>query len=103
MEKDTMWAYPQSYHALTHWKFVLRCWVNCPYIILLTKKLIISIQTQHPQYGFKFIISLRVVLIMVEFYLRTGKYVASVNTNLQQTNIKNIHHKRAIYDVDNNI
>ena len=32
--------------------------------ILLTKKQIISIQTQHPQLGFTFIISLEVVLLM---------------------------------------
>ena len=33
--------------------------------IFLTKKQIISIHTQHPQLGFTFITSLRVVLLMV--------------------------------------
>ena len=55
--------------------------------IFLTNKQIISIQTQHPQYGFTFIISLCVVLLMVEFRWNTRKYVTSVNKNLQQTNL----------------
>ena len=36
--------------------------------IFLTKKHIISIHKQHPQYGFMFITSLDVVLLMVEFH-----------------------------------
>ena len=34
MEKATMCAYPQSDHALTHWKCVLRCYDDCPCINL---------------------------------------------------------------------
>ena len=31
MANSTMWTYPQSYHALPHWKCVLWCFVDCPY------------------------------------------------------------------------
>ena len=41
---------------------------NLDVSIFLTKKQIISIHKQHPQYGFKFITSLDVVLLMVEFH-----------------------------------
>ena len=34
MSKATMCAYPQSDHALTHWKCVLRCYDDCPCINL---------------------------------------------------------------------
>ena len=56
--------------------------------IFLTKKQIISIQIQHLQYSFTFITSLRVELLMVEFKWNTEKYVASLNNNLQQTNLQ---------------
>ena len=31
-ENATMCAYPQSDHALTHCKFVMRCCADCPHI-----------------------------------------------------------------------
>ena len=34
MAKATMCAYSQSYHALTHWKYVLRCCAKCTIINL---------------------------------------------------------------------
>ena len=34
MAKATMCAYPQSDHALTHWKCILRCYYNCPCVNL---------------------------------------------------------------------
>ena len=34
MEKSTMCAYPQSDHALPHWKCILRCCAQCPSINL---------------------------------------------------------------------
>ena len=30
MEKATMCTFTQSYHTLTHWKFVMRCCAKCP-------------------------------------------------------------------------
>ena len=68
MEKATMCAYPQYSHTLpqinVYYDYVLNVHVS----ILLSKKHIISFQKQHPQYDFTFITSLRVVLLMVEFY-----------------------------------
>ena len=32
MANATMCAYPQSDHALLHWKCVLRCCAECPHI-----------------------------------------------------------------------
>ena len=32
MAQATMCAYPQSDHALPHWKFVFRCCADCPCI-----------------------------------------------------------------------
>ena len=34
MSQATMCAYPQSDHALSHWKCVLRCFADCPCINL---------------------------------------------------------------------
>ena len=34
MEKSTMRIYPQSDHALPHWKFVFRCCAECQHINL---------------------------------------------------------------------
>ena len=57
-------------------------------LILLTKKQIIIIHIQHPQLGFKFITSLCVILLIVEFYWNTRKYVKCVNKNLHHTNLQ---------------
>ena len=74
-----------QYHTINvHCNTVLTIHVS----IFLTKKQIINIQTQHPQYGFTFITYLRILLLMVEFHRKTRKYVACVNKNLRQTNLQ---------------
>ena len=65
MENATMCAYTQSDNALPHWKFVLRCCDDCPRVIFLTN---LKKEEQNPQLGFRFITSLDVVLLMVEFH-----------------------------------
>ena len=65
MENATMCTYPQSDHALPHWKCVLRCCADCPYINI-SDQLKKNMKKQHPQLGFTFITSLDVVLLMVE-------------------------------------
>ena len=55
--------------------------------IFLTKKQIICINRQHPQYGFTFITSLDIVLFMVEFYWNKRNYITCVNNNLHQMNL----------------
>ena len=71
--------------------------------IFLTKKQIIIIQKQHPQFGFTFITPMQIVVLMVEFHWRTRKYVTCVNKNLHQMNLQNIHQKRASDDEDNHL
>ena len=69
MENATMCTYPQSEHALPHWKCVWRCFDDCPCINIpdqeTTKK---NMTELHPLLGFSFITSLDVVLLMVEFH-----------------------------------
>ena len=38
MAKATMCAYPQLYHALPHWKYVLRCCAKCPIVNLTNQE-----------------------------------------------------------------
>ena len=66
MENSTICTYPQSNHALPPWKFVLRCFADCPYINLPDQETNKNMKKQHPQLGFIFITSLDVVLLMVE-------------------------------------
>ena len=68
MAHATMFTYPQSDHALPHWKFVLRCCADCPCINIPDQEKKIIIQAQHRQYDFTFITSLDVVLLPVEFH-----------------------------------
>ena len=82
MASATMCTYPHSDNALPHWKCVLRCCDDCPCINLPDQENLKHMKKQHPQFGFKFITSLEVVLLMVEFHLKTKKYVTCVNKNL---------------------
>ena len=66
--KDTMCANTKSNHALPHWKCVLRCCAECPYINLPYQEKKKNMNKQHTKLGFKFITSLDVVLLMVEFH-----------------------------------
>ena len=88
MEQATMCAYPQSDHALPHWEFILWCCAGCPHINLPDQEQIKNMKKQHPQLGFTFITSLHVVLIMVEFHLKTIKYFTCVNNNLHQITLQ---------------
>ena len=68
MVKAKICTYPQSDHALSHWKCVLRCCANCPCINLPEQETDKNMKKQHPQLGFTFITTLDVVLMMVEFH-----------------------------------
>ena len=81
-----MCAYPQYDHAFPHWKCVLRCCADCSCINLPDQETNKNMKKQNPQLGFTFITSLYAVLIIVEFHLKTRKYVAGVNNNLHQIN-----------------
>ena len=68
MEKATMCTYPQSDHAIPHWKCVLRCCEKCPCINLPHQETDKNMKEKHPQLGFIFITLLDAVLIMIEFH-----------------------------------
>ena len=61
MAQATMCAYPQSDHALPHWKCVLWCCADCPCINLPNQETDKNTKKQYPQLGFTFITSLHVV------------------------------------------
>ena len=64
----TMCTYPQSEHALPHWKCVWRCCDDCPYINIPDQETTKKNKEKQPQLGFTFITSLDIVLLMVEFH-----------------------------------
>ena len=68
MAKAKMCTYPQSDHALPHWKYVLQYCAECPYINITDQQTKKNMNKQHPKLGFTFITSLYVVLLMVEFH-----------------------------------
>ena len=68
MANATMCTYPQSDHALPHWRFVLRCYSDCPFIDIPDQETTKNMKKQHPQLGFTFTTSLDVVLLMVDFH-----------------------------------
>ena len=68
MENVTMCTYPHPDHALPHWKCLLRCCAKCPHINIPDLETNKNMKKQHPQLCFKFITSLDVVLLMVEFH-----------------------------------
>ena len=68
MANATMCTYPQSDHAPTHRKCVVRCCAECPHINLPDHETNKNTKKKHPQLGFKFITLLDVVLLMVEFH-----------------------------------
>ena len=55
MENATMCTYPQSDHALPHWKFLFWFCDDCPYINLPDQEKNKNMKKQHPQLGFTFI------------------------------------------------
>ena len=68
MAKATICTYPQSDHALTHWRCLLMCCDNLPFINLPDQETDKKHEENHPQLGFTFITSLDVVLLMVELH-----------------------------------
>ena len=88
MANTTICTYHQYEHAPPHWKCVLRCCAKCPCINLPNQKTKQKRKKQHPQLGFTFITSLDVVLLMVEFHLKTKKYVTCVDKNLYRIHLQ---------------
>ena len=68
MANATMCTYPQSEHALPHWKCVLRCCADCNFINIPDQGTTKNMTKLHPQLGFTLTTSLHVVLLIVEFH-----------------------------------
>ena len=68
MANATICTYPQSEHALPHWKCVLRCCADFHCINITDQETIKSMNKLHPQLGFIFITSSDVALFMVDFH-----------------------------------
>ena len=68
MANTTMCTYPQSDHALPHWKCLLRFYDDIPCINIPDQETTKNMKKQHPQLGFTFTTSLDVVMLMVEFH-----------------------------------
>ena len=66
MANATMCTYPQSEHALPHWKYVLRCCSDCHCLNIPDQESTKKHEKNYPQIGFTFITSLDVVLLMVK-------------------------------------
>ena len=66
--KTKMRTYPQSDHALPHYKCTLRCCSECPHINIPEQETNKNMKKQHPRLGFTFIMLLDLVLFMVEFH-----------------------------------
>ena len=72
ISKAKISKYPQYDHELPHWKRVLRCCADFPCINITDQETDKKMKKQQPQLGFTFITSLDVVLLMVEFHLKTN-------------------------------
>ena len=102
MAKATMCAYPYSDNHFHTGNFYCDGVLTAHVSIFLNKKYIFSIHTQHLQLGFTFITSLRILLIMVELYWKTIKYITCETRIFIRQIYKNIHQKIICYDGDNN-
>ena len=67
-QNATMCTYPQSEHALPHWKCVYRCCAEFPCINIPDQETTKNMKKLHHQLGFTFITSSEVVLFMVDFH-----------------------------------
>ena len=68
MAQAIMCAYPQSYHALSHWKFALWCCSECPCINLPDQETDNQYSDTKSSIGFHIITSLHVLLLMVKLH-----------------------------------
>ena len=103
MEKSTMCEYPQYDHALTHWKCVLICCAECPCINIpdQEKDNNYSETTSSIRFDIYHIISRCSAHGIIP--LKDKKICCMCKQESSPENIyKNINHKRASDDGDNN-
>ena len=102
MEQATMCTYPQSDHALPNWKYVLRCCAYCPCINLPYQEKDKKHEEITASIRFHIYHTIGRCTAHGKITSKDKKHVTCVNKNLHQIIYKNIHHKRASDDGDNN-
>ena len=101
-EKDKMCIYPQSDHALPHWKCVLRCCARFTCINISDQETYNQYSETTPSISFQIYHIIGRCIAYGRIPLKDKKYVTCVNKNLHQITLKtNIHQKRASTDGDN--
>ena len=88
MAKATMCTYPQSDHALTHWKYVFRCFAECPCINLPDQETYKINEETTPSIRLQIYHIIARCTAHGKIPLKNEKYVTSVNKNLHQINLQ---------------
>ena len=88
MENATMCTYPQSEHALTHWKCVLRCCNDCPCINIPDQETTKNHEKTTPSIRFHIYHIIGRCDIYGRISLKTRTFVPCVNNNLHQINLQ---------------
>ena len=103
MEKATMCTYPNSYHALPHWKYVLRCYAKFPCINIIDQETHKKHEEITPSIRFHIYHIIGRCTAHGRITLKDKKDVTRVNKNLHQITLqKYTFNKRASDDGDNN-
>ena len=99
-----MCTYPQSDHALTPCKCVLRFYSYCPCINITDQEIDNHYSETTPSIRFHIHHIIEYCTAHFIIILKDKKYITCVNKNLRQINLKiYIHQKRASYDGNNNL
>ena len=85
-EKETMCAYPQSYHVLTHCKFVLQCCAKCPSVNFPDQEIDAHYLNTSPSIHFHVYHIISRCITHVRIPLTDKKFGASVNRILLHNN-----------------
>ena len=88
MEQATMCAFPQSDHALPHWKFVLRCCAYCPCINLPDQENDNQNLYTIPSVRFHIYHIIGSCTTHGRISLKDKKYVTCVNNNIRQITLQ---------------
>ena len=88
MANATMCTYPQSDHALPHWKCVLRCCDECPYINITDQETNKKHEETTPSIRFHIYNIIGNYTDHGIITLKDKKYVTCVNKSLHQINIQ---------------
>ena len=88
MAKATMCTYPQSYHALPHWKCILQCCADCPCINIPDQETDKKHEETTPSIRFQIYHIIACCTAHGRISLKDKKYVTCVNKNLHKMNLE---------------